>query len=308
MASPTEPDKIVSDLDERSHVEQKKSDRRRRAARTQSMTLIFIGEGTIHWTESILASEVATQTIGGMADDSVESIEESKRKRGNATDHEQESSPINEQKKVESKGASTNKKMKIKKRTVGHVDYTDIGNEVFLQMLSTAFSSLKYFKHISHGEDPLKFLPQYLNLVNQECYSELHLDQCEFFHRIGTTENIWNGRVSKHMAEKYSIRETYGASEDEVTGRLQQMKNQLEQTRNQVKQFEDDFLARCPADEDHLPQMMNELSSIVHLFVKDKQKHIRNDLHHHRQLLILYATDHLLLQMFFDLEPTDTQV
>ena len=198
--------------------------------------------------------------------------------------------------------------MKIKKRTVGHVDYTDIGNEVFLQMLSTAFNSLEYFKHISHGEDPLKFLHQYLNLVNHECYSELHLDQCEFFHRIGTIENIWNGRVSKHMAEKYSIRETYGASKDEVTGRLQHMKNQLEQTRDQLKQFEDDFLANCPASEDHLLRTMNELSSIVDRFVKDKQKHIRNDLHHHRELLILYATDHLFLQMFSDLEPTDTQV
>ena len=308
MASPTEPGKIVSDLDERPHVEQKKSDRRRRAARKQSMTLTITHKEMIYCVEEILASDMATQTIGGMADDSVESVEESKRKRDNATDHEQESSPTNEQKKVELKGASTNKKMKIKKRTVGHVDYTDIGNEVFLQMLSTGFNSLEYFKHISNGEDPLKFIQRYLDLVNQECYSELHLDQCEFFHQIGTTEDIWNGRVSKHMAEKYSIRETYGASKDEMTGRLQQMKTQLEQTRNKVKQFEADFLAKCPSGEDQLLRMMHELSSIVHRFVKDKQKHIRNDLYHHQELLILYATDHLLLQMFFDLEPTDTQV
>ena len=110
MASPTEPGEIVSDLDERSHVKQKKSDRRRRAARKQSMTLIFIGEGTIHWTESILASDMVTQTTEGMSNDPLESVEESKRKRGNATDHEQESSPTNEPKKVESQGASTKKR------------------------------------------------------------------------------------------------------------------------------------------------------------------------------------------------------
>ena len=53
---------------------------------------------------------------------------------------------------------------------------------------------------------------------------------------------------------------------------------------------------------------MRELSSIIHHFVQDKQKPLEHDFEYKSEMLILDATDHLLIEKFFDLEPNKTHV
>lgn len=103
----------------------------------------------------------------------------------------QKSNQTNERKKIEIQGAATaNKKMKMRKNTFSAADYLDDGNEVFLRMLSTAFSSLEYFQRVANEGDPIKFIHKYVLLISRECSLALQVCQCEYYHRIGTTDNI----------------------------------------------------------------------------------------------------------------------
>ena len=53
---------------------------------------------------------------------------------------------------------------------------------------------------------------------------------------------------------------------------------------------------------------LNSLSSIVRTFVQENQQQLCSELEYKRKMLVLDATDHRLVQAFFDLKPKKGQV
>ena len=80
------------------------------------------------------------------------------------------------------------------------------------------------------------------------------------------------------------------------------LNRKLEDVQKTTAQFEQQMLSQSVPNVDYSSEM-DSLSSIIRTFVHEKQQQLRSELEYKRQMLILDATDHRLVQAFFDLNP-----
>lgn len=186
-------------------------------------------------------------------------------------------------------------------------DYTKVPDEIFLQMLSEIFDKTQNLVYFSNEDERIKFIRRYTSLIDRLSYVKLQKLQWEYYHDIGITQNIWKGRLSKHVAEKYSIYYTYGRSKILIQQRLNKIEQHLREANHAVQQFEEEFLSQSVQNKDRF-NLMNKLHSTVHQFVQEKQHVLKHDFEYKREILVLDATDHQLLQKFFDIQPNKSQV
>jgi hypothetical protein len=187
------------------------------------------------------------------------------------------------------------------------IDYTKVPDEIFCRMTSTAFNRSEKLNNIFNEDEKIKFIRGYTSLIDRLSYVQLQEFQWKYYHHIGVTQNIWKGRVSKHLAEKYSVCHTYGRSKTLIGQRLKQIEQHLQQTQDRIEQFEQEILSKCTHSNDCCTAM-KELSSIIHQFVQGKQQPLQREFKYKREMLILDATDHQLIQKFFDLKPNKSHV
>jgi hypothetical protein len=64
-----------------------------------------------------------------------------------------------------------------------------------------------------------------------------------------------------------------------------------------IQQFEEEISSKC-AQYDNCFPAMTEFSSIIHQFVQEKQRPLQYEFEYKREMLILDATDHQLVQKF----------
>lgn len=186
-------------------------------------------------------------------------------------------------------------------------NYSSILDEIFSQMLSVAFSGAEKLSCLLNVDEKLKFIRDYTSLIDRQSYVQLQEFQWKYYYDIGMTQNIWTGHLAKHLAEKYSICHIYGRSKTLIEQRLKQIERQLQQVHNAIQHFEDEMLSKCAFDED-CANAMRKLSSILHLFVQEKQRSLQYEFEYKRKMFILDATDHQLLQKFFDAQPNKSHV
>jgi hypothetical protein len=86
-----------------------------------------------------------------------------------------------------------------------------------------------------------------------------------------------------------------------------QIQKQLQLIHNTIASFEKEILLKI---EQHTAcsSEMKVLLSMINTFVHEHQQKARNEFEYKRQILILDATDHCLVQTFFNLKPTKSQV
>ena len=121
------------------------------------------------------------------------------------------------------------------------------------------------------------------------------------------TQNIWHGRLSKHLSGKYSISHTYGRSKILIQQRLKQIEQHLQQVQSAIKQFEEEIVSKCSHD-DNCFSTMKKLFTSIHQFVQEKQQPLQDEFQYKREMLILDATDHQLLQDYFAVQPNKSHV
>ena len=210
-------------------------------------------------------------------------------------------------KKTTSSRYLSTRKMKASTNTKDSVDYNTIPDEIFLQMLSTDTNGTQKLDCYLDGDEQIKFIRQYTSLIDRICYLQLREFQWKYYHHIGMSQNIWTGRIAKHVAEKFSIVHTYGRSKGIIEQRLNQIEISLRQAQDAIQQFEEDTIQKCTAN-GGFPTTMKELSSIVHRFVQEQQKPLQHEFYYKREILIFDTTDHQLFRIFFDRKPNKTHV
>ena len=156
-------------------------------------------------------------------------------------------------------------------------------------------------------DEKIKFIRHYISLIDRLSYVQLQQFQWKYYHDIGMTANIWHGRLSKHLAEKYSISHTYGRSKILIVQRIKQIEQHLQQVQTAIKQFEEEIVSKCSHDHNCF-STMRKLFIIIHQFVQEEQPPLQDEFQYKRELLILDATDHQLLQDFFALQPNESHV
>ena len=185
--------------------------------------------------------------------------------------------------------------------------FTDTPDQVFDDMLSTSFPSKEKLAQYLNGKDKMEFIRCYTELLDRFSSLKLKQGQWDYYLQIGQTQNIWTNRVPKHLAEKNSMVHVYGRSKSMIEQRRIQIEQKLEHAQNTIAQFEQQMLSQSVPNVDYSSEL-NSLSSIVRAFVQDNQRELRSELECKRQMLILDASDHRLVQAFFDLNPKKGQV
>ena len=109
------------------------------------------------------------------------------------------------------------------------------------------------------------------------------------------------------MAEKYSIIHTYGRSKILIVQRLKQFEQHLQQVQTEIKKFEEEIVSKCSHD-DNCFSATKKLFTIIHQFVQEKQQPSQDKFQYKRDMLILDATDHQLLQDLFALQPNKSHM
>ena len=208
---------------------------------------------------------------------------------------------------IRSEKLVSNRKVKTPPLIKDTFDYSTIPDEVFSQMLSVAFNGTEKLSCLLNANEKMKFIRHYTSLIDRQSYVQLQEFQWKYYYHIGTTRNIWNGHLAKHLAEKYSICHIYGRSKTLIEQRLKQIGRQLQQVHNAIQQFENEMLSKCAFDED-CANAMRKLSSILHPFVEEKQRSLQYEFEYKRKMFILDATDHQLLQKFCDAQPNKSHV
>ena len=105
----------------------------------------------------------------------------------------------------------------------------------------------------------------------------------------------------KKIFRGYSISHTYGRSKILIEQRLKQFEQHLQEAQTAIKQFEEDIVSKCLHD-DNCVSTMKKLFTIIHQFVQEEQQSLQDVFQYKRETLILDATNHQLLQQFFNLQ------
>ena len=185
--------------------------------------------------------------------------------------------------------------------------FTDTPDPVFDQMLSTSFPSEEKLARFLNGKDKVEFIRRYTDLLDRLSYWKVKQAQWDYYLQIGQTQNIWTNRVPKLLAGKNSVVHAYGRSKSMIGQRRIQIEQRLEHVQNSIAQFEQQTLSQSVPNVDYSSEL-NSLSSIVRTFVQENQQQLRSELGYKRKMLVLDATDHRLVQAFFDLKPKKGQV
>ncbi|CAF1682510.1 unnamed protein product [Adineta ricciae] len=113
--------------------------------------------------------------------------------------------------------------------------------------------------------------------------------------------------MSKTSAEKYSICHTYGRSKSVIEERIRVIEKHLKQAQDAITQFEQKILSECEQNRDCL-SVLKELNALIYELVQEKQQVVKDKFEYQRKMLLLNATDHQLLQNFFDIEPNSRHI
>jgi len=184
----------------------------------------------------------------------------------------------------------------------------DISNEVFYQMLSKAFGDIsKLDNYFLNENGKIEFIRQYTSLIYRLSYVQLQQQQWDYYYHIGITHNIWRDRISKHMAEKNCLCYTYGRSKHMIQQRRIQIEKHLEEIHNTIQLFEKEILLKLQQHINCSSEIQILLSNI-NTFVHECQQKTRNEFEYKKQMLILDANDHHLVQNVFHLKPNKSQV
>ena len=287
----------------------RKLQRYRRKLPQQGMSSDTIAEMNNSWvhTSQLKANEVTQQSIQtaeSTVDENVMSpLKSIKENKSNTKQF------INKKKKKST--SSTYVSMKNVKpppaMTSDSIDYTSIPDEVFSHMFSIAFNGIENRNNFSNVDQKIQLIRHYTSLIDRLSYVQLQEVQWKHYHHIGRTQNIWKGHMANHLAEKYSVCSTYGRSKTMIEQRLKQIEQHLQQAHHAIQQFEEDVLSKCaPYNECFLA--LKKLYSIIHQFVQGKQRSLQHEFEYKREILIFDATDHQLIQKFFDLKPNKSHV
>ncbi|CAF4171564.1 unnamed protein product, partial [Adineta steineri] len=173
------------------------------------------------------------------------------------------------------------------------IDYTDISDQTFFHILSTACDA-NTDKHkclLNEKQKQIQLVRHYATLIDRLSYAKLQVLQWNYYHHIGTTQHIGTRRISKQLAEKNSICYKYGKPKTLIDQRLKKSQEELQQAQHAVQYFEEIILCNAAPHMD-CHSKIQSLSSILQKFVHQMQENIRDAYEYkRRKLRIWQATE-----------------
>ncbi|CAF3743000.1 unnamed protein product [Rotaria sp. Silwood1] len=181
-------------------------------------------------------------------------------------------------------------------------DYSKLSDSQFTQTLLTSTSTIinqDNLIEVLNQKDIFIFIRQLTQLLNRLYYSKLQHEQWSYYYNLGMTEGIWNGRVSKKMADANSMCYTYGRSKHLIKQRLDKHKLQYEK----AQQTLDEHMKNTPSNIG-----MDNIINMIHNSIEKDQYQLRLELERRKTMLRLDAEEHRLIETFYELKPRQTEI
>ena len=100
----------------------------------------------------------------------------------------------------------------------------------------------------------------------------------------------------------------YVRSKSTIEQRLKMVQHQLEKQQHTILMYEKEAACRTGKEYSYYSSDFKVLFFIIQAFVSGHQQKLRDELEYQRHMLHLDATDHALVERFFDLKPNKSQV
>lgn len=188
------------------------------------------------------------------------------------------------------------------------VNYTNVPDDVFMEMLYRAFQGTDKLDHFLNDKDKIAFLRHYTHLMDRLSYVRLQLQQWNYYYHIGKTQTIWLMETSQSFTDNNSQSSIYHRSKTMIKQHVKQFEKQLEETQNIIEQYEKEIVLKAGGQYKDYSSDLIALFLIINTFVSKHQQKLRDELEYKRHLLILNGNDYQLIKKFFDLKPTRSQV
>ncbi|CAF1285191.1 unnamed protein product [Rotaria sp. Silwood1] len=181
-------------------------------------------------------------------------------------------------------------------------DYLKLSDSNLTQMLLKLSSNIinqDALIELLNQKEILLFIRELTQLVNKFNYSQLQHEQWSYYYNLGMTEGIWNGSVSKTMAEANSMCYTYGRSKNLIKQHLEKYKLQCEKNQEAIHEH----MKRIPFSID-----MQNITTMINNLVQKDQYQLRHELDRRKTILRLDAEEHQLVEKFYQLKPRQTEI
>ncbi|CAF4771192.1 unnamed protein product, partial [Rotaria sp. Silwood2] len=181
-------------------------------------------------------------------------------------------------------------------------DYSRISDSKFQEILvKSIVNTMNQDELIEllNQKDRFIFIRHLTELVNKLKYAELQHEQWSYYQNLGMTKGIWNGRVSKKVADANSMCHTYGRSKTLIKQRVQTYKLQCEKIQAAMNEHMK-----------HAPVNMNlqNMTTIINNLIQNDQYELQLELNRRKTMLQLDAEEHKLVEHFYRMKPRQTEI
>ncbi|CAF3104310.1 unnamed protein product [Rotaria sp. Silwood2] len=181
-------------------------------------------------------------------------------------------------------------------------DYSTISDSKFQEILvkSTCNTMNKdELFELLNQKDLFIFIRHLTELVNKLKYAELQHEQWSYYQNLGMNEGIWNGRVSKKVADANSMCHTYGRSKNLIKQRIQTYKLQCEKIQEAINEH----MKQAPVNIN-----LQNMTTIINNLIQNDQYELQLELNRRKTMLRLDAEEHKLVEHFYQMKPRQTEI
>ncbi|CAF2845161.1 unnamed protein product [Rotaria sp. Silwood2] len=186
--------------------------------------------------------------------------------------------------------------------TVFLQDYSTISDSKFHEKLVKSIGNTMNqdeLIELLNQKDLFIFIRHLTELVNKLKYAELQHEQWSYYQNLGMNEGIWNGRVSKKVADANSMCHTYGRSKNLIKQRIQTYKLQCEKIQEAINEH----MKQAPVNIN-----LQNMTTIINNLIQNDQYELQLELNRRKTMLRLDAEEHKLVEHFYQMKPRQTEI
>jgi hypothetical protein len=173
-------------------------------------------------------------------------------------------------------------------------DYLKVPDYTFKKMLSTALEGGETVVQSLDTPDKLHYARVYAQLVNDICFLKLKQDYYEQYYQVVCNERVRSSALAKEVIKKNHLHRIEFITQDNMERRRQKIIESIKRAEEALEQ--------------HQQSTMLHLSAVILAFVRKGQHKLSAEFKRKILLLQYDVNDVQLVQAFYELKPTDTQV
>ena len=179
--------------------------------------------------------------------------------------------------------------------------YLRVPDQVFKQMLSKSLTGeADNFLQLLDTPEKTQFVPTYAHYLNNLFYWNLEQNYWEHYYNVCSAESIWSSPLEKDIAKGNSLARFKFKTKSRLEKHRRLIVTKLRETENKLHQ--------------HLQKPINSLfdmdrlSIVVPAFVRQGQHKLNAAFEHKKLILEFDVNDYRLVQTFYGMNPTLSQV